>query len=96
MALISKSDLYYKDYKWTAYPYDNPKVTGKPDSTLLNKHEGYEILYFINAFAEKHDFKKIGSATKTEKMIRNELPSTIRSQEKIVLWLEDNWDKSIY
>lgn len=94
MALISSSDLYYKDYKWTAHPGDDPRITGKPDSTLFNRHEGYEVLFLINKFAEKHNFKQKASGTKTEKMIRNELPSTTRSQEHVVKWLEDNWKTS--
>jgi hypothetical protein len=93
MALISKSDLFYKDYKWTAYPTDDPRVTGKPDSSLLNRHEGYEILYFINTFAEKHGFKKKESAIKTEKLIREKLPSDTRSQINVAAWLVANWDK---
>ncbi|RII26356.1 MAG: hypothetical protein CXR31_11740 [Geobacter sp.] len=96
MALISKSDLYYKDYKWTAYPDDDPKITGKPDSTLFNRHEGYEVLYLINKFAEKHDFKQKPSGTKLEKMIRNELPSTTRGQENVTKWLEGNWNTKKY
>lgn len=94
MGLISRADLYFKDYKWTAYPTDDPRVTGKPDSTFLNRYEGYEVLYFINKFVEKHNLKEKSSATKTEKMIRNELPSTTRSQENVVKWIEDNWKTS--
>ncbi|PLX08446.1 MAG: hypothetical protein C0596_06205 [Marinilabiliales bacterium] len=62
MALISKSDLYYKYYSWTASSGDDPKITGTPDSTLLNRNEGYEILYFINKFAELHSLKNKSSA----------------------------------
>lgn len=94
MSLIGKSDLYYTDYSWTAYRGDDPRVTGQPDSTLLNRREGYEVLYLINKFAEKHDFKQKASGVKTEKMIRNDLPSDIRAQDKIVSWLTTNWDKS--
>lgn len=94
MELISRADLYYKDYKWTAYPNDDPRVTGKPDSTFLNRHEGYEILYFINKFVESYGLKEKSIATKTEKMIRNELPSTTRSQENVVKWIVDNWKSS--
>jgi len=91
MALISKSDLYYKDYSWTASSGDDPKITGTPDSTLLNRNEGYEILYFINKFAELHSLKNKSSAIRIEKMIRNDVPSNIHSQHKIKLWIEENW-----
>lgn len=94
MALITKSDLYYKDYSWTTILGDNPKMTGQPDSTLLNRKEGYEILYFINKIAEIHDLKQLRSAIKIEKMIRNELPGNVRSQENIRKWIVENWKTS--
>ncbi len=94
MGLISKTDLYYTDYYWTAISGDDPKVTGIPDSTLLNRKEGYEILYFINKFCEIHELKRKSSATKVEKMIRNEVPSDIHSQEKIKKWIVSNWKTS--
>ena len=94
MGLISKTDLYYNDYSWTALAGDNPKITGEPDSTLLNRKEGYEILYFVNKFSEKYRFKQKNSANKVEKMIREEIPSDIRSQEKIKTWIEQNWKNS--
>jgi hypothetical protein len=92
MSLISKSDLFYKDYSWTAVSGDNPKVTGKPDSTQFSRHEGYEVLYLINKLAEMWDFKQKASATKMEKMIRNHLPLDIRSQVNVKQWIQDNWN----
>jgi len=94
MAVISKDDLYYKDYSWTAYSTDNPKVTGEPDNTLLNRKEGYEILYFVNKFCDMSGLISKGSATKVEKMIRNEVPADIHSQLKIKEWIAGNWTKS--
>lgn len=96
MALITKSDLHYNDYSWTTYIGDNPKVTGEPDSTLLNRKEGYEIIYFINKFSEIHELKAKSSALKIEKMIRNEVPSNLRSQQNIKEWIEINWKNSKY
>lgn len=96
MALITKSDLIYQDYSWTAIPGDNPRVSGVPDSTLLSRKEGYEILYFINKFSDIHDFKQKASAIKLEKMIRNEVPSNLHSQKNIKDWIEKNWNNSKY
>lgn len=93
---ITKENLYYKDYEWTVIDGDDPKVTGAPDSTLLNRKEGYEILYFINKFLERYKLKKVSLATKIEKMIREELPDDIRSQKKIEAWVETHWNKSDY
>ncbi|CAA0151462.1 hypothetical protein [Tenacibaculum maritimum] len=91
MGIISKSDLFYDDYSWTAIDGDDPKVTGKPDSTLLNRNEGYEIVYFINKFMEIHKLENKATAKKIELMIKDDLPSEIRSQEKIKTWIEKNW-----
>ncbi len=93
MALYSKSDLVYQDYSWTVYSNDNPKITGEPDSTLLNRKEGYEILYFINKFASIHGLKEKASGEKIERMIREKVPSNIHSQENIKEWIVENWNK---
>ena len=92
MALIEKADLYYEDYSWTAYRNDDPKVTGNPDSTLLNRKEGYEILYFINKLAEIHGLNQKSSAEKIEKMIREKVPTNLRSKENIKAWIEKHWN----
>lgn len=94
MALLTKTELYYKDYSWTAISGDNPKVSGEPDSSLLSRKEGYEILYFVNKFSGIHKFKQKNSAIKVERMIREDLPSNIRSQKEIKTWLETNWKAS--
>ena len=94
MGLLIKEELFYKDYSWKAYLHDNPKISGLPDSTLLNRKEGYEVLYFINKFSEIHTFKQKISATKVEKMIREEVPSDLHSQKNIREWIEKNWKTS--
>lgn len=92
MALLAKSDLQ-SQYSWTAIPGDNPRITGKPDSTLFNRHEGYEVLYLINAIGEEQGWKQKASGLKLEKMIKQNLPSDVRSQENVKKWLLNNWDK---
>ncbi|RKS92716.1 hypothetical protein BC952_2632 [Flavobacterium limicola] len=45
MADFKRSDLKY-NYSWTAAKEnDNAKITGFPDSYLLDRNEGYEILH---------------------------------------------------
>lgn len=89
---ISKSDLQYT-YSWSAVSGDNPKVSGEPDSTLLNRNEGYEILYLINKFSKMHNFLLKESCLKAERMIKKYLPSDIRSQANVKEWLVNNWAK---
>ncbi|WP_103912206.1 hypothetical protein [Halpernia humi] len=94
MGVINRSDLYYKDYSWTILKNDDPKISGEPDRSLLSRKEGYEILYFVNKLSEISNFKNKSSAIKIEKMIREEVPHNIHSQENIKTWINDNWNKS--
>lgn len=91
MALFNKNDMQFKNYQWTAYPNDNPRITGKPDSTRFNRHEGYEVLYLINALAESWELKQFNSCLKIEKMIREKLPSTTITQINVKEWIRINW-----
>lgn len=91
MGLIAKSDLE-GTYSWTALLGDDPKVSGPPDSTLLNRHEGYEVLYFINKIAEIHGFAQKTSGLKIERMLKS-VPSNLRSQSNVKDWIEQNWSK---
>lgn len=93
MALFNKTDMNYKEYQWTAYPNDDPKVIGKPDRTRFNRHEGYEVLYLINALAGEWEFKQVNSCLKMEKMIHDGLPSTIIMQIDVKEWMKQNWNK---
>jgi hypothetical protein len=90
MPLLTKTDLQFK-YSWTALSPDDPKHTGKPDSTELNRKEGYEVLPFINAFAEKNNWKQKASGLKLERMIHEHLPSNVRSHAKVKEWVTANW-----
>tara|TARA_B100000700_G_scaffold317273_1_gene408372 strand:+ start:288 stop:476 length:189 start_codon:yes stop_codon:yes gene_type:complete len=53
MAKFKNSDLKYGDYSWTVYGDDDPKITGKPDSTLFSRKEGYEVIYIIAVHNQK-------------------------------------------
>jgi len=92
MSLMSKSDLVYEDYKWTAYGNDDPKIKGEPDSTLFSRREGYEVLYLINKIASDNGLKQKISGKKIEKMIHEDLPGDTRSQNNVVKWIKDNWN----
>ena len=91
MALYNQSDLIYKDYQWTAYPNDNPHVTGAPDSTRFNRHEGYEVLYLINKLMPAQGLDQKTDGNKMEKMIRQHLPSSMVMQTEVKKWIADNW-----
>lgn len=98
---FTKNDMYYADYTWTTkYTNDDPKITGEPDSTLLARKEGWEMLYFVNKLAEKWGWKtpvSVRHYQKIERAVREYVPGDVRSQENIKTWIEQNhtnfWDK---
>lgn len=90
MALMQKSDLIH-EYSWKAQSGDNPKIVGFPDSHLLNRTEGYEVLDFINRYAEKHSLKQKASGSKIEKMIKSYLPGDVRSHKNVEAWITSHW-----
>lgn len=95
MTTITAQDLQYK-YSWTTIRPDDPRVTGTPDSTLLNRGEGYEVLPFINRFCEKHtiDQRKMtkSEALKVERMVHSH-PGSVRSHSNVTSWIKENWIK---
>ena len=87
---LSKSDLQYT-YPPGTVGSDNPALRGTPDSILLNRNEWYEVLYFINKFANDHGNGKAIVAKKAERLIKKHLPSDQRSQANVTAWLRTNW-----
>ena len=89
-AKFKASDLEYK-YSKTATGGDNPKVIGKPDSTLFNRKEEYEVLSMLNKTLDELNTSSKTDLHKLEDMIQNELPGDIRSREKVFDWLIENF-----
>lgn len=90
----TKANMLYDDYTWTTkYTDDDPRVRGEPDSTLLARTEGWEMLYFINTCAKKWEWKagSTSSMQNLEKIIRTKVPGSIRSQKGIKTWIEANY-----
>lgn len=90
---FQRSEMLYT-YNWsTKYENDDPRVTGEPDSTLLDRTEGYEMLYFINSCARKWNWTGYLTSAyqRLEKIIKTEVPSDIRSQQKIKEWIESRY-----
>ncbi|CAA9201793.1 hypothetical protein FLA105534_03775 [Flavobacterium bizetiae] len=90
MANFKKSDLKLI-YSWTAAAEnDNAKITGIPDSTLLDRHEGYEVLPFLNRYLTSKNSTSLSALHKLEDALRDKLPGTTRSHANIKKWLDDN------
>lgn len=95
---FKRSDLIYNDYVWTHVAGDDPRVSGPPDNTMLNRKEGYEVLYFINKCAELWNWSSMDviSRQRLEKAIRNKVPPNIRTQQGIKEWVEANFQNFWY
>lgn len=89
MSLFALKDLK-KLYSWTVVGDDDPTISGPLDATLLSRKEGYEVLYFINAFMKANGLKEVASGQKIEKLL-HEAPSNIRSQENLREWVKQQW-----
>lgn len=93
-----QSEMLYNDgeyYKWNARAdHDNPYYRHGSDATLLNRTEGYEILYFINHMGVKHwtaDPANTATYQKIERMIRYSVPGNMRSHKNVADWIVANW-----
>lgn len=89
MAFYDKSDLKY-DYNWSVYDENNPQINVNPDSDMFNTEDGNEVLYFINSFAEKHQYVNKITGIIIERLLKDHLPTEIRSYKSVGEWLENN------
>ncbi|MHB8205775.1 hypothetical protein [Mucilaginibacter sp.] len=90
MILFSKRNLHYSDYKWSAYPHNDPHVYGKPDATPFDKEEGNEMVYLINRLMILWDYRFANTGNKIEKLIHDQLPADISVQEEVQTWVKTN------
>jgi len=91
MPQLTKGDLYYTDYSWTAVPGDDPTKI-KADSDRLSRKEGYEVLAYLNSWTgqDKADLPK---ATRLilEWIVHEKLPSDIQGRKKVTAWIVENY-----
>ncbi len=91
MADFKKADLKLT-YSWTAaVQNDNAKITGVPDSTLLSRNEGYEVLPFLNRYMTAKSWKLQSTLHNLEDTLRSRLPSDVRSHSNVKKWLDINF-----
>ena len=72
MADFTKASLFYSGYRDTALPNDDPKRTGKPDSTLLNRGESYEMVYFINRYMTGKNWTLLDTFQRIEAFLKED------------------------
>ena len=87
--MFTKSNLK-GTYTWSAESGDNPKLKGNPDHSLLNRKEGYEVLYMVQRLMDIWKFSTIESGQKIESKIHS-CPSDLHSQKNVQDWIQKNW-----
>ncbi|WP_207430574.1 hypothetical protein [Sabulibacter ruber] len=92
MAFFTTSDLKLK-YSWNARQEgDNPNYIGTLDRIKVDRHEGYEVLHFINQVASDSKWTSADKAAgwKLEKMLRD-APSQMTMRKDLLDWIIANW-----
>jgi hypothetical protein len=88
------SDMLFK-YSWIAgADHDNPKIIAGADHTQLNRNEGYEMIYFITSLVKTlgGDGYPLRTYQNIEKIIKLEVPDTIRTHSGIMEWISSHYD----
>lgn len=89
MANFTRSNLQYS-YSWVTTTGDS-KLRGEPDRSLLNRSEGYEVLYMIDRLMSAWRLSSVADGQKIERLIRI-VPSHLHSQEHVKAWINNNWN----
>lgn len=82
---VSKKYLQDDKYKYTwSRDKGDGEYTGIRDQKRIDKDEGYEVLYFIQAFMNKHSLKKASDVKHIEDALHTpRLSSTIMRDDLI-------------
>lgn len=91
---LKKGDLQFS-YTPGVTEGDDPSKRNSPDSDLLNRSEWYEVLHFVNKFANENtaaDSNHSEVAKKAERLIHRYLPKDQRSHVHVTSWLLNHWN----
>lgn len=86
MGTLTRGQLQFP-YAWSAIPPDDARITGAIDGRMVNRGEGYEVLYFVNTVTSNNP-----DALKAERLLHNHVPGNLRSRVHIYEWMRDNWN----
>lgn len=84
---FNKDNLQYENYNW-----DMVGAT-EAEGNILNRTQGYEILHFINHFMLDYSLETQNSFQKSERMIHDFAPKTLRDKDSLTRWILLNWKK---
>jgi hypothetical protein len=88
MALISREDLHYQDYKWNSNPNVEPRFHGTVDNNMFDRSDGNDVLFVINEYADENDIRDKNQALELEREIHENLSKDISTQRDVSDWLK--------
>ncbi|EIJ45930.1 hypothetical protein GWL_29580 [Herbaspirillum sp. GW103] len=73
---------------------DDLSKRGQPDRSLLNRHEKWEVDYFVKQFSQQYGTPPSqGVEDKARRLILSVLPSDVRQRDLVSQWLLNNWQR---
>ncbi len=79
---INPSDLYYK-YRRNKELRDEPKFTGKPDSTPYDRDDLYDVIPMLSAVMDELQCRDANVLHRLEELAGDEMPKFITSREEV-------------
>lgn len=88
--VYTEADLLF-EYQDCAYSPNDPRISGEPDQTLFDRSKCDEMLYMVNSFALRRNFRDKRSFAKTEKLLNLYVPDELVTQQDVLQWIEEHW-----
>lgn len=86
---VKPNDLQYQ-YTWTRDKGD-ALYSGKLDQVKVDKDEGYEVLYFIQTFMNKHNLKLVSDVHKIENLLHSKNLQWTSMRDQLIAGIEQLW-----
>ena len=83
--IVRRDDLLYI-YEWGELPPEDVRLSGDPDSVPFRRHQGYEMLAFLNRVCTSSR-----QAQLAERLINSQAPRELKTRAQVLRWLQDNW-----
>ena len=77
-------------YTWSRDKGDRA-YTGIKDQERIDKDEGYEVLYFIQTFMDKHNLKLVSDVHKIENLLHSKNLQWTSMRDQLIAGIEQLW-----
>lgn len=77
-------------YTWSRDKGDSA-YTGIKDQERIDKDEGYEVLYFIQTFMNKHNLKLVSDVHKIENLLHSKNLQWTSMRDQLIAGIEQLW-----